>query len=248
MKEDDISWDDIDRARNMLLSKSDWTQLLDAGLTTECVMTWREWRKKVREVTKSKYSERLDAKKALRDLNDNKPPEHKGNLDISYLAGQSSTLITRDHIRDIVEEVLNEHGYEILERDDTVEKVTGKVEKQVSAVDKMTAIKNELLNVLTEKMNEISPNPVLAIFHMELLNESVDCLSGQGDHFPLLQWDEHVDPTIEAEYNVKDHGALIRKYAKMYKAYRNYRGLVGTGTMEFMEELPDRLRKELDEL
>lgn len=38
--------------RNILLAESDWTQLLDASLTTEQVAAWRTYRSELRDVTK----------------------------------------------------------------------------------------------------------------------------------------------------------------------------------------------------
>jgi len=48
----DPKWFDILSQRNDLLKETDWTQLPDVELTVEQVSLWREYRQKLRDITK----------------------------------------------------------------------------------------------------------------------------------------------------------------------------------------------------
>jgi len=48
----DPKWFQILAQRNDLLKETDWTQLPDVELTVEQVSLWREYRQKLRDITK----------------------------------------------------------------------------------------------------------------------------------------------------------------------------------------------------
>lgn len=238
MKDEDLSWVDIDKARNMLLSRSDWTQLFDSGLSTECVIEWRKWRSAVRAVTQSSMKERIAAKKRLQELNSNKPDEVKGDLDIRGLLS-GTPVVTRENVKSLVEDILHEHGYEIVEKaDDDVVVEPSRRELKDSVCD-------ELHSIYINKIEEISPHPSLSIAYMERLNEAIDCLSEQGMSFPLID-DEAINVKEEAAKIVKDHGNLIHRYARITKAYDNFRFQTTVLSVDDIANLPSKLREELN--
>lgn len=46
-------WDQIRNKRNLLLSQSDWTQLIDAPLSASEKQEWRVYRQQLRDLPKS---------------------------------------------------------------------------------------------------------------------------------------------------------------------------------------------------
>lgn len=48
-----IDWNLIRKKRNDLLLRSDWTQLIDTGLTQEQVQTWQDYRQQLRDITEN---------------------------------------------------------------------------------------------------------------------------------------------------------------------------------------------------
>ncbi len=53
-----MEWAETLSHRNKLLTSSDWTQLPDSGLTSECVENWRIWRGIVRQLRKDNHPDR----------------------------------------------------------------------------------------------------------------------------------------------------------------------------------------------
>lgn len=49
----DITWDKIKQIRNLLLQKSDWTQLIDVDLSEENKLKWSAYRKELRDITET---------------------------------------------------------------------------------------------------------------------------------------------------------------------------------------------------
>jgi hypothetical protein len=49
----DITWDKIKQIKNLLLQKSDWTQLIDVDLSEEDKSKWSVYRKQLRDITKT---------------------------------------------------------------------------------------------------------------------------------------------------------------------------------------------------
>jgi len=47
----DITWDKIKQIKNLLLQKSDWTQLIDIDLSEEDKLKWSAYRKQLRDIT-----------------------------------------------------------------------------------------------------------------------------------------------------------------------------------------------------
>lgn len=60
-----------------LLSSSDWTQVIDNGLTTKSVLEWRFWRNKVRSVDTSDHSKILLVQENIDKLEQTKPQTKK---------------------------------------------------------------------------------------------------------------------------------------------------------------------------
>lgn len=60
-----------------LLSSSDWTQLVDNGLSTKSVLEWRFWRSKVRQIDTSDSTKILTVEDQIKFLEENKPQTKK---------------------------------------------------------------------------------------------------------------------------------------------------------------------------
>lgn len=246
MNENNIEWDDIDKARNILLTRSDWTQLLDAGLSTECVLEWRKWREEVRKVNRTNYSDRISAKMQIRKLNDNQPTKVKGDLDLASFLSNTS----RDFIKKVVEEVLDEHGYEILDKEKVIDQVESKVEEfdeEETIFEVRERITKELYEVFVDKIKSISPDPALSILYIEMLNESIDCLSNLGSYFPMIE-SEDVSTKEHASRNVEQHGKMIIRYKMINNSYLKWESKIKDETLskEELEKIPDILREEID--
>jgi|AntRauTorcE11897_2_1112592.scaffolds.fasta_scaffold00046_11 hypothetical protein len=241
MKDTKLTWDSITKARNMFLSRSNWTQLRDSGLSSECVEAWKEWRKQVRDVTKTNHTE-VEAKEILRKLNDEKPREVRTDHDFIGIKYDEYS-VDRELVKALVEDVLNEHGYEIMEKEDGVVEQENSV--TLSEDDRIQAVRDALYGVYIAKIEEISPHPSLSVAYMERLNQAIDYLSGQGTIFPLIE-EDGIDTQQEASKIVQNHGELIRCYAKVTKAYESYQRLAESGTIASREALPRKLQEELD--
>lgn len=50
-RNDDLAWDAVRAERNMLLSRSDWTQITDAPLSIEVKEEWAVYRQTLRDIT-----------------------------------------------------------------------------------------------------------------------------------------------------------------------------------------------------
>lgn len=48
-----LSWDTIRTIRDLLLKKSDWTQLTDIDISEEQKLSWSKYRKELRDITKT---------------------------------------------------------------------------------------------------------------------------------------------------------------------------------------------------
>lgn len=51
-KKEEVNLEDLRFIRNSKLKESDWTQLLDSPLTEEKKLEWREYRQRLRDITK----------------------------------------------------------------------------------------------------------------------------------------------------------------------------------------------------
>lgn len=47
-----MTWETIKSARDMLLKKTDWTQLIDVSISEEDKKLWAEYRQKLRDIPK----------------------------------------------------------------------------------------------------------------------------------------------------------------------------------------------------
>lgn len=59
--------------KNKLLKSSDWTQLIDSGLSVKNILQWRFWRNSVRILETDKYEKLLEIKELIQKLDNCKP-------------------------------------------------------------------------------------------------------------------------------------------------------------------------------
>ena len=69
----DNEWGEVFSHRNKLLLNSDWTQLPDAGLTEDCVVQFRGWRKQLKTISRVNYSNKAVASQMISSLEKKKP-------------------------------------------------------------------------------------------------------------------------------------------------------------------------------
>ena len=230
---EEARWEELDKAKKLMLSRSDWTQLLDSGLTVECILEWRKWRQAVRDVSRSTYDMRIDAKNRLFELNRNKPDEVKGD-GVENFNGVVHRFIDRDTVRKAVGEVLSEQATPL-----------ATVEPPPTPTEEPLNVKETLRDVYIAKIEDISPHPSLMLAYMERLNQAIDYMAGQGANFPLLDEDS-IDKDTNATMIIKAHGELIRRYTKITKAYDKYNSMLEDGTIDEVEKLPNMLYEELN--
>lgn len=209
MNEDNTTWEDIDKAKNMLLTRSDWTQLPDSQLTKDSVMKFRSWRQYVREVTESKFKERIPAKIRLQELMRNRPNEQKidNNSENSenienYLDVQYDSL----HIKKLVKEILE---------NELKKKTIITSEPECESVSK---IEKSIKDIYLSKIKEIAPDSALSYMYSEKLNQAIDCLCDQGSKYPLLEC-YGLDVTEVAKDTLNDHRQMINRFAKVERCF-----------------------------
>jgi hypothetical protein len=66
-------WAEVFSHRNKLLSNSDWTQVVDSGLTPVCVQQWRDWRKQLKSINRLNFSDRDSAEAHIAKLSKRMP-------------------------------------------------------------------------------------------------------------------------------------------------------------------------------
>lgn len=214
MNEEDLRWDDIEHSRNMLLSKSDWTQLPDSGLSWECVIEWREWRQKVRDVNNENYKKRIPAVTKLQALRTNQPKNVKGT---GYSTDDNNApVFTVAQVEEIVKTLTPEGS---------------KNDSEPFSLDKVSDIKvarkyaqGQLDKAYREKISKVSPPPELNYLYMERLNEAVDFLAESGSYFPMLDTlSENLDKSKDeiATNILKKHTNLIGEYVNIENEYIN---------------------------
>jgi hypothetical protein len=151
-------WIDIDAKRVGLLSKSDWTQLPDSGLSKSCVIEWKVWRGAIRKVNKDIYDKPLVAVVVIKELQDNSPKKVYAD-DTAQVASDGPIIPqpkekTIDDIRDLPEG-----------------KIYGKTKLEVE---------------YRSKILKASPPLELSFLYSERLSQAIDYLSDNGTVFPLL--------------------------------------------------------------
>ena len=60
-------------SKNKLLTSSDWTQVLDCGLTVKNILQWRFWRNNVRDLNVDNHNLLLETGEKLKALEEIKP-------------------------------------------------------------------------------------------------------------------------------------------------------------------------------
>jgi hypothetical protein len=192
--EHEVEWKTIDGRRNIMLSQSDWTQLIDAELTRTCVAAWRTWRRKVRDVSAGKHPNRLGATAELRHLRDNRPSIESVEYD-EILVEQSDVPLSIFDLKNTIKEV-------ILELDEATQ---AHVEPPVAylievATDMVIArsIARKAVNIRYHaNMESCSPAPEMQTVYNERLNQAVDLLSEVSEVVPLLEvMAEALDETV----------------------------------------------------
>lgn len=66
-------WAEVLSHRNKLLANSDWTQLPDSGLTPECVVRWKNWRKLLKGITRNATGVKELAEQSINNLSRRQP-------------------------------------------------------------------------------------------------------------------------------------------------------------------------------
>mgnify|MGYP003647542952 CR=1 FL=1 len=182
--ETEVEWKTIDGRRNIMLSQSDWTQLIDAELSRMCVAAWRAWRREVRGVCVDRHPNRLDATTELRRLRDNQPSIENAPYD-EILVEQSDVPISKLDLKHTIKEI-------ILELDEAVEAPVEPSEACLLelATDMVISrsIARKAVNIRYHANMEVcSPAPEMQTVYNERLNQAVDFLSEVSEVVPLLE-------------------------------------------------------------
>ena len=177
MKNQKLSWADIDKRKSILLGKTNWTQMVDNGLTEETVKSWKVWRDKVTSANHSNYPTPTKALKALENLRENKPDsEYSPQLKDFFFEVNNPKAFELPDIKQLIREVLNEEKEPNILLDD-----------DANLEEAKKYIQKELSSVYASQIRKASPAPELTQLYVERLNQAIDCLAGVGSSYPLLQ-------------------------------------------------------------
>ena len=211
MDEESLEWKTIDSRRNVLLDKSDWTQLPDAGLSRRCTVEYRLWRKELRRVNTKNYSDRLEATKELHRLRDCKPEvEYAPDEEIAW--EQNGSVISRIDFTNLVKEVLeeinmaSEASQEPSERD-----MLDNVELGVARRIARKLVRDKY----HEALGKVSPDTAILAMYNERLSQAVDLLSDTVETAPFLDVMAKVlekSPDEVAESVLNKHSEMINKF------------------------------------
>jgi uncharacterized Zn finger protein len=181
-----IEWSDIRLTRNIMLTQSDWTQIQDSGLTKACVIAWRKWRREVRKINRKRYSNRLSAVSELSKLKENMPKEEYSDSEAVYFE-QDGSVISRIDIKAQILEVLAETTTQTPPQthSEAPEEVLMKNAGDIKSAKKHA--QNEAENIYKDQIRSKSGAAELSALYAERLNEAIDCLSGTGTSYPLLE-------------------------------------------------------------
>lgn len=181
--EKELEWQPIESRRNVMLSKSDWSQLIDAGLSRRCVVEWRKWRGDLRSVSSEQYPNRLDAIVELRRLRDHQPTvEYAPEDEVAW--EQQGDIISKIDLKNAIKEVM-------LESTPPVEAPESLTEREMlnQATDMVIArgIARKVVNTRYHaSMKHCSPSPELQTVYNERLSQAIDLLSEVSEIVPLL--------------------------------------------------------------
>ena len=220
-----LEWNDINLNRKLMLTQSDWTQLPDSGLSYACILEWREWRSRVRKVTKREIPNRLKAITVLDSLKERTPKKEYTDEPVNFHQ-EGAYFDVKSHVLAALSELnmpmATETPVEVPE-DDTMDWGT-----DIKAARKHAQI--ELEKVYNRKIGEKSPPPETLLLYTERLNQAIDCLAKKGQTFPLLDiLAEELEQTTEemATTVLKNHvnrlsgfGLLEKKYLEAMKSVK----------------------------
>jgi hypothetical protein len=228
MRDTKISWSDIDIKRNNLLSKSDWTQLPDSGLSLNCVAEWQIWRKKIRAISKDLYESPLPAVVDLKELQATHPTnEYKS--DTSSFERVKAT-IARVDIRELVSEELEKYNISnpthVVEEKPVVKPVEVDKPKTIDDIVVLGEAKKYAKGMLESeyrgKILKASPPLELTYLYSERLSQAIDYLSNNGTEFPLLEiLAESLSKPLEevATSILKKQASTINSFATIERTY-----------------------------
>jgi hypothetical protein len=215
-----LEWNDINLNRKLMLTQSDWTQLPDSGLSYACILEWREWRSRVRKVTKKEIPERLKAITVLDSLKERIPKKEYSDEPVHF--HQEGAIISKIDVKSHVLKALSELNIPIAPETP----VEAPVEEPMDwGTDIKSARKHaqiELEKVYTRKIGEKTPPPETLLLYMERLNQAIDCLAKKGKTFPLLDiLAEGLEQTTEemATTVLRNHVNRLSGFGMLEKQY-----------------------------
>jgi len=191
--------DNIRLTRDIMLTRSDWTQLPDAGLSEKCVLEWRKWRQELRGVNIESESARLPTIALLNKLAESHPKTVYDDPDLKVI--DANILGSPPPVEPV--------GVPIL---DTITDI--KVARKYA--------QKQLEDVYKRKIGAKSPPPELHTLYTERLNQAVDFLSHAGTSFPLLEiLAEGLDKPIKevAISILNTHRTTINNYMVIEQSY-----------------------------
>jgi hypothetical protein len=225
----ELPWDDISMARNLLLTRSDWTQLPDSSLSKSCVIAWRLWRREIRKINKEYFNRRLSAVKRLTELKITKPKLEyaKDELYFEKEGPIISRIDVKKQILEILAEVRQEDTPQKPIQEDTPQKpIEAPIEDYLDTIDDIKLgrkhAQNEAEAVYRKKIRAKSPAIEINVLYTERLNEAIDFLSGVGSNFPLLELlsvtlDKNLDSV--ATSILKTHSNTISNFVSIESDY-----------------------------
>ncbi len=214
-----LEWKTIDSRRNVMLSKSDWTQLQDAGLSRRCVIEWRSWRKELRSVQFDSYDNRIDATTEIRRLRDHQPKlEYSPDEEVAW--EQDGAIISRLDLTNRIKEI-------ILEINMTSQ--PPQTPSGAALLDSVTdiGIARQIARKLVRErylivIGSASPAHELQFMYHERLSQAIDLLSDTSDVVPLLEvMASELDKTPQqvAESVIDKHRQLINVFCSVEAGY-----------------------------
>ena len=212
----ELDWEAIENRRNLMLVKSDWTQLPDADLSANCVSKWRKWRRELRQVRIDQYEKRIDATMELNHLSDNQPVNDY-NLDTyDNLWEKEGAIVNRldltTRIKDILEEIgmLRGEMPPIEPTESPSETVSLDDAKDIQEARKIASgLIHEAHDVV---LSGISPPLAQQTLYSERLSQAIDLLTGSSTIVPLLEVigkHSNIDTNTIAKNTISKHRDII---------------------------------------
>ena len=220
MEEETLEWKTIDSRRNVMLSKSDWTQLPDCGLSRACVAKWRLWRQELRKVTEEHFHKRrLDATKRLQELRDSQPKtEYAPAEEIAWEA--DGEALNRMDLTNKLKEIMEEIN---MTSQAPQEPSMLELLDQTSDISRGRQIARKAVrDRYNELLGEASPPVATLAMYNERLSQAIDLLSETTEAAPLLDVMAHIlERTSKevAESVIGKHRKMITEFHKLESDY-----------------------------